>query len=454
MIAALYVRVSTESQAEDGFSIAAQTRLLTEYCQKNDIKIYNIYADEGISGQKENRPAFQQMLKDSKNKLFNIILVHKFDRFARKIELSQRIKRQLKDTGINVISITEPIENSPIGFFQEGIMELLSEYYVRNLSAEVKKGHLERAKQGLHNGSVPFGYKIDHSKECKMTIEKEQAETVRFIFLSYLNGFGLAKIAKNLNTLNVKGAVGGDWCSKSISMILKNPKYAGMIKLGNNIFKGLHEPIIDEKMWEAVQLLLQYQSERYTYRGNNHQKRYLLSMCKCSECGKAVVVRSSGKYKYYVCSNNRKNTNTYKCSNSMTYRVEILEQYITDALEKIFKGENFDFDVVKKPNEKQFIDNRIKIINKKLARLKEGYLNGVFDLQEYKKTKIILENELQELPKQVETIDKKAIIKSYQNYWEQFKNCNDPGEKRAILKKFVDVIQLGKDYIKIFFYAN
>jgi len=169
MIAALYVRVSTTEQADEGFSIAAQIRLLSEYCQREEIKIYNIYADEGISGQKENRPEFQKMLKDAQNKNFDIIIVHKFDRFARKVELSQRVKRQLKSAGVNVISMTEPIEDSPIGFFQEGIMELLSEYYVRNLSLEVKKGHIERAKQGLHSGPVPYGYNQD------MTINAEHA---------------------------------------------------------------------------------------------------------------------------------------------------------------------------------------------------------------------------------------------------------------------------------------
>lgn len=454
MIAALYVRVSTTEQAVDGFSIAAQTRLLTEYCQKNNIKIYNIYADEGISGQKENRPGFQQMLKDSLNKSFDIILVHKFDRFARKVELSRRVKQQLRKSGINVISITEPIEDSPIGFFQEGIMELLAEYYSKNLSVEVKKGHRERAEQGLHNGSVPFGYKIDNNVDCKMIIEEDQAKIVEWIFLSYLNGSGLNKIAKTLNSSSIKGSVGGEWCAKSISMILKNPKYAGMIKLGKNIFQGFHKPIIDNDTWESVQSLLNYQSNRYSYRGNNHELRYLLSMCRCAECGRAVIVRKSGKRNYYVCSHNRNSMSSDKCNNSMTYRVEDLEEYIQNSLDTIFRGENYDFDIVKKPNEKQFIDDRIKTMTARLSRLKEGYLNGIFDIKEYKKMKENLDSELETLESQTQSIDKEKIIKSYQNYYEQFINCDSPGEKRAILKKFVDVIHVSKDSIRIYFYAN
>jgi site-specific DNA recombinase len=453
MIAALYVRVSTTEQAIDGFSISAQTRLLSEYCQKNDIKIYKVYADEGISGQKENRPAFQQMLKDSLHKPFDIILVHKFDRFARKVELSRRVKQQLRKSGINVVSITEPIEDSPIGFFQEGIMELLAEYYSKNLSAEVKKGHKERAEQGLHNGSVPFGYKIDHSVDSKMVIEEDQAKIIEWIFLSYLNGSGLNKIANSLNDSSIKGSVGGKWCTKSISMILKNPKYVGMIKLGNNIFKGFHTPIIDQNTWDAVQALLNYQSSRYTYRGSNHETRYLLSLCKCSDCGRAVIIRKNGKNKYYVCSSNRSNVSD-KCTNSMTFRAEVLEQYIQDTLKEIFENNNLDFDVIKKPNEKQFADNRVNTLKNILNRLKEGYLNGLFEISEYKKMKENIDNELNELESQTETINKDKLITLYRNYYDQFINCNDAGEKRAILKKFVDVIYIGKNNIRIYFYAN
>ena len=313
---------------------------------------------------------------------------------------------------------------------------------------------LERAKQGFHNGSVPFGYRIDHNAESKMVVVEDQAKIVEWIFLSYVNGAGLAKIAKTLNNASVKGAVGGDWCTKSISMVLRNPKYVGMIKLGNNIFQGFHKPIITKDVWESTQSLLEYQSKRFTYRGNNHESRYLLSLCKCTECGRAVIVRNSGNHKYYVCSNNRSGVSVNKCNNSMTYRVEVLEEYIENSLGSIFDGENFDFDIVKKPNEKQFVDDRVKTINTRLNRLKEGYLNGIFNIEEFKKMKESLDDELKMLESQTEPVDKGRIIKTYRTLYEQFKDCNNPGEKRAILKKFLDVIYIGKDSIRIYLYAN
>ena len=132
-----------------------------------------------------------------------MILVHKFDRFARKIELSHRIKEHLKKHKVNVISITEPVEDSPIGFFQEGLLELLAEYYVKNLSKEVKKGHIERASQGLHNGSVPFGY-YSNKSSGPLLIKEDETETVRLIYEKYLAGEGCMLIARWLQRNNVK----------------------------------------------------------------------------------------------------------------------------------------------------------------------------------------------------------------------------------------------------------
>lgn len=454
MKAALYVRVSTEMQVEDGFSISAQTRMLTDYCKRNDTAIYKIYADEGISGQKENRPQFQHMLQDAEKKSFDVILVHKFDRFARRVELSQKIKRQLRKSGINVISITEPIEDSPIGFFTEGLMELIAEYYVKNLSVEVKKGHLERARQGFHNGSVPYGYRIDNTLPEKMCIVDEQAKVVEYIYDCYTRlGYGIAKIAKLLNESNILGAVGGKWCPRSVRMVLSNPKYIGMIKLGDQVYPALHKPIVDKHTWELAQTIDAKRSDRYTYYAENHSKRFLLGISKCSECGKAIVIRRSGKYQYYCCSGNRR-VYEHICDNSMTYRVEPFEEYVTTCLKEIFEGNNTDFEIIKKSNVLDFSQDRIKTITTKLSRLKDGYLNGIFALEEYKKIKNELENELNLLNLDIEKTDKHKLVESYKTYWEQFINCSEAGEKRAILCQFISCIYIGRKDIRICFYAN
>ncbi len=330
MKSALYVRVSTEEQAVEGFSIPAQTKQLSEYCEKNSIEVYKIYADEGVSGQKENRPQFQLMIKDACNKMFDVILVHKFDRFARKVELSQRIKLQLKAAGVNVISITEPIENSPIGFFQEGILELLAEYYVRNLSQETKKGHVERASQGLHNGSVPYGYVIDHSSPALMSINDDQADIVRLVFDLYINkGYGSTKIARILNESNIPSAIKVQWAFFTVNYILNNPKYAGYIMYDGKLYEGKHEPIVSKESFDLVKKYQKDRTWKREYRGKNFELFTMLGLLKCGYCGKVMRIHNYTKNHYgYVCNNSTHTDRLDRCTHGEHYRAEKLESAI------------------------------------------------------------------------------------------------------------------------------
>jgi site-specific DNA recombinase len=443
MKAALYPRVSTNEQVEEGFSIAAQTKQLTEYCNKNNIEVYKIYSEEGVSGQKENRPQFQLMLKDAEKKLFNIILVHKFDRFARKVELSQRIKRQLKTSGVNVISITEPIEDSPIGFFQEGILELLAEYYVKNLAQESKKGHVERASQGLHNGSVPYGYKIDHSVPALMSINDEQAKTVRLIFDLYINkGYGSSKIARMLNDSGAPSAVEGEWAFYTVNRLLNNPKYAGYIKYDGELYEGKHEPIISKEEFDLVKKYAKDRTWKREYRGINFEKFTMLGLLKCGHCGHVMRIQKYTKLHYgYVCNNSTHYDRSNRCTHKKTYRVERLESAIEAKIQNLIskgysKGHAAD-------NTYNFMVSRKSKLEAKLSRLKEAYLNGAFELDEFLKTEKQIKQELSEIKLEPQkTID-------IENSWERYKAAISPTEKRNILKEFIVSIEITEDDINL-----
>jgi site-specific DNA recombinase len=439
MKAALYPRVSTNEQAEEGFSIAAQTKQLTEYCNKNNIEIYKIYSEEGISGQKENRPQFQLMLKDAEKKLFNIILVHKFDRFARKVELSQRIKRQLKTSGVNVISITEPIENSPIGFFQEGILELLAEYYVKNLAQESKKGHVERASQGLHNGSVPYGYKIDHSVPALMSINDEQAKTVRLIFDLYINkGYGSTKIARILNESGVPSAVEGEWAFYTVNRLLNNPKYAGYIKYDGKLYEGKHEPIISKETFDLVKQYSKDRTWKREYRGANFEKFTMLGLLKCGYCGHVMRVHNYTRLHYgYVCNNAVHSDRVGRCDHRKTYRVERLESYIENEIQDMInKGQSKS---LVGDNTYQFMLSRKAQLEKRWENLNNAYLNGIYTLEYFSKMDRQIKQELSEIKLEPQkTID-------IENSWERYKAAKLPTEKRNILKEFISTIEITRD---------
>ena len=205
-----------------------------------------IYTDEGISGTKEDRKSLNKLLMDSK--YFDIVLVHKFDRFARKYELSAKLKEKLKKNNVKVISITEPIEESPIGFFQEGLLSLLSEYYIKNLGTEVKKGQHQRIQNGEFVNKPPFGY---INKDKKMIIDEKKAEIVRLMYKKYINGESANKIAEYTRKYyNIKIE------TYQVRRILKNKTYHGILTRNEKEYKGIHEKIISVDEYNMVQDML------------------------------------------------------------------------------------------------------------------------------------------------------------------------------------------------------
>lgn len=458
MKAALYTRVSTEDQATEGFSLSAQLNELRKYCSINNIEIHKVYSDEGISGQKENRPEFQKMISDAEKKLFNVILVHKYDRFARKVELSQRIKNKLKTTGINVISITEPIEDSPMGFFVSGLHDLLAEYYVKNLALESKKGHIERASQGYHNGSVPYGYKRGEGKS--IVFNEEQAAIVRKIYHLYNHeGYGCTKIAFWLNRQGISTAIpGGEWNHFTVNRILKNVKYIGKIEYDGKVYDGHHEPIISESEFDLVKKNLLDRTWKREYRGINFEKFLLLGITWCGECGHVFSLQNyytKGRTRkaYYKCNNN---VHCGKCTHHKIYRVEKLENHIISTLEKYMTGELQDINFVKEQNISSIYENRKARIEQELERAKSAYLENVFSLDEYKTIRNKAEIELKEIEKneiqeQNEENNKQLIRNKIKTAWDAFINEKNIPEKRAILKQFVSKITVRPDEIRIIF---
>ena len=335
MKSAIYMRVSSEEQLE-GFSISAQLTALKEYCVKNNIDIHDSYTDEGISGTKEDRPEFQRMIRDAEKGMFSVILVHKFDRFARKVELSQRIKSRLKKANVNVISISEPIEDSPIGFFQEGLLELLSEYFIKNLSTEIKKGQKQRSAEGYHHGSVPFGYR---TKDGKAYIIEEEAKIVREIFTLYLKGLGYSKIAKHLNYSEIPSRKNKQFTYFAVGRILSNPVYAGYVVFNGQLYESKADPIISRETFEAAKQERGVKGVRYNYKTNRQNEFLLLGILKCGECGSVMRICYNAKkgntWFAYGCNYAKRYMDDGKCDFTKTFNAKKTEQRILSDIQAV-----------------------------------------------------------------------------------------------------------------------
>ena len=185
------------------------------------------YIDEAKSATTDERTNFQNMITDARLGHFKVILVHKFDRFARNRYDSAIYKKKLKEMGIKLVSITQQLDDSPESAILEAVIEGMDEYYSRNLAREAMKGLKENARKCLHNGGIPpLGYVVTEDK--KYLIDENEAIIVRLIFEMYAKGFGYNQILNELNRLGYKTKVGHVFSKNSLHDILRNEKYNGV----------------------------------------------------------------------------------------------------------------------------------------------------------------------------------------------------------------------------------
>ena len=266
--AALYIRVSTDDQTE--YSPDSQIKLCRKYALDNNYEIMenHIYKEDGISGTKaDKRPQFQKMIASAKSKPkpFDVILVYDFSRFARNKDESVMYKTLLrKKLDIDVISITQPLSSGKESIILESMYEAMDEYYSLNLSENVKRGKIEKASRGEHQGNAPYGY--IYNKNTKMIeIDEERADIVRMIFNEWIKPeTTIRSIVLKLNSMGIKTVRGCSWADRSIHIILRNPVYIGYTRFtvggmkrnwhhpDTKIVKGKHEPILEKEIWDKA----------------------------------------------------------------------------------------------------------------------------------------------------------------------------------------------------------
>lgn len=429
ILGACYIRVSTEDQTE--FSPDAQLRVLKEYARKNDIVLSkkHIYMDEGISGRKaEKRPAFMQMIATAKSKPkpFDVILVHKFDRFARSREDSVVYKSLLKkEANIKVVSITESIEDDKFSVILEAMLEAMAEYYSLNLAEEVKKGMTEKALRGGYQTTAPFGYRL---VDKKLVIEPNEAEMIRLIFNQFANHqMGLRSIAMYANDLGLRTKHGNPFENRTIEYILNNPVYIGKVrwtptgKTRRNyhnpdsiIADSDHEPIIDMELWEKVQDALRVQKELYPKRQkpNAQLKTWLKGLVRCGNCGNTLVNSAD---KYMQCNSYAKGA----CKVSHCINTKLLETIVLEHIKDIFQNDLYikivpqlqDTNTI---SQIDLLQERLKKLEIREKRIKEAYQDGIDTLEEYRDNKNKLKTEREATETEISNIDMGLHDKSLQ----------------------------------------
>lgn len=484
-IGAAYIRVSTTDQVE--FSPDAQKKAILEYAKKNKILIPEeyLFLDDGYSGMiAEKRPAFMKMIKISKSKPkpFDVILVHKFDRFARNREDSVVYKALLrKEQGIKVVSVTEQLEDDKFSIILESMLEAMAEYYSLNLSDEVKKGMFEKASRGGFQTRPPYGYEVKEKGVLK--IVETEADVVRYIFNKFNNEqWSPVQIAREINKLGCKTKNNNKFETRSIERILSNPIYMGYIrwnctsrnrgKLIKNdeenwiICKGEHESIISGDEWQRTQINLQNRKKKFSnkqWSGSSECKHWLRGVLKCAYCGGAMVYGyvSKDNYKYYRCNNKAKG----KCDKSNYANIKDLESAILEQLKKDLLDLKFNLKKIPSSNtnnEVYILERQLKQLDTKLDRAQQAFLNGVDTIEEYKVNKSTIQKEQLEVSKQLQelkdsssntTVIKDKITSVYEYLNDPNNSMND---KNRAIKSIVNKITVDgpNKWIKINYFLD
>lgn len=286
--AVIYARVSTEDQAREGYSIAAQKELLVEYAERHGLTIIDEYIDEGKSGKSiDGRPQMTRLLEDASRNKFDAVMTYKLDRIARRVSDASVIVETLGTHNVQLISLSEGIDTTTIhGKLIYNILSAIAENEREQIAGRVKMGMTQRAKEGKWNGGLCLGY---DSKEKQLFVNHDEAKLVREIFELADRGYGYKKIAGIVNRKGYKTKRGREFSIATLKGILDNPVYIGKVRFnqhenwaekrrkGKNedpiIVDGQHEAIINMELWERVQIKRQERS----FKAVQSDKPYFLS---------------------------------------------------------------------------------------------------------------------------------------------------------------------------------
>ena len=427
---AIYCRVSTEEQSENGYSIDEQERLLEEWCKKMGYVIYKCYSDRGISGKNiKDRPALKELLSDAKEGKFDMVISWKINRVSRKLEDVLKIVNILEKNNITFKSYSEPFEtDTPAGRMQFQMMALIGEFERGTIAQNVKMGMIAKAKSGNWCGGRVLGYDLvpnnspeeEKKGKNKLEINEKEAEIVRFIFNEYSKGKGYKAITNKMNKLGYKTKKGNNFSVGSIRDILTNPVYIGEIRYNvrqnwsekrrRNInpnpirVKGKHEAIIDRELWDKVQLILESKKGKPSriYDGEYP----LTGILRCPKCGAGMVISrttntladGTKKRIAYYCCGNWKNKGTSVC-NSNTIRVDKANEYVFKKIEELVSNEAMIKAVVKNINKERKdkvkpakrllgdIDKELEKLDKRKRKIFEAYEDDILTKEEFQTRK-------------------------------------------------------------------
>lgn len=470
---ALYVRVSTTSQMEEGYSIEEQKAKLESYCDIKDWHVYKIYTDGGFSGSTTERPALEQLIKDAQSKLFDTVLVYKLDRLSRsQKDTLYLIEDIFLKNNIEFVSLLENFDTStPFGRAVIGLLSVFAQLEREQIKERMQLGKLGRAKAGKSMMWAKTSYGYDYNKDTgTMTVNEYEALAVKEIYASYLAGMSITKLRDKINEEYPKQPA---WSYRTIRGILANPVYCGLNQYKGQTFQGTHKAIISLDDFEQTQreLAKRQQTAKELSNPRPFQAKYMLSgLAQCGYCHAPLkvilgAVRKDGtRFKRYECYQRhpRKTRgvtvyNDNKKCESGYYDMELLEHYVLTRIAQLQndpdKIKELFSDDASPAVDRQAIQKQIDSLTLKLSKLNDLYLDDRITLDELRtksadfiKQRTALEEEIKKAStdkqagrkdKIEKLLDASSVLEmSYDN-------------QKVIVRELIDKVQVTSDKVVI-----
>ena len=445
-IAAIYIRVSTDAQVEEGYSIDAQKEQLAAYCISKGIKDYEFYIDGGWSGSNLERPEIQRLIKDAKEERISHCIVYKLDRLSR----SQKdtlyvIEDVLNPHNVDFVSLTESLDTStPMGRLMIGILSAFAQLERENIRIRTRMGMKERVKDGywMGGGRIPYGY--DYDKEQGILVPNKDAEKVKKIYELYIQGYAAQNIANMLGLKYDRLAI----------QILRRKSNYGVIEYNGEEYQGRHEPIISKETYDIAM----NEMFRRSISNVTTSENLLTGLVYCGKCGAKMRYQKWGKAgTKFVCYSQQKSkpylVKDPNCDQEKPWANEI-ETFVMKTLFLLKNRKPKDSDDMMEDSKVEILNNQREELEKKIKKLYNLYAESEDDIlldtiNENKKKLVLIKQTIEsEIIQRNLTSNKEQLKDSIETLEEKWDYMTQQ-EKQNIVRFLVEKVMITDNNVEI-----
>ena len=466
----IYVRVSTNKQAEEGYSIAQQIERLQKYCEAMGWILVKVYTDDGYSGGDLERPAMKQMIKEIEKGAADIVLVDKLDRLSRsQFDTLYMIQKVFDPNNVGFVSRAESFDTStPFGKAMVGILAVFAELERSRIKERMADGKEGRAKEGKYKGGgkPSIGYDYNPSTGA-LEVNEYEAMMIKELFQLIIDKVPLNRIAVIFNQKGYRTKYGA-WNDTTVRTVAENQVYLGKIGHKGVWYDGLHEPIIDEDTFNKVADIMEKRKKTFErYRPGKRYNSPLGGMIWCANCHTKYAWRVSGKNKdgtrtaYYTCYSRNKCDKKLivdpNCKNKI-YRDFVLEDIVYKEIRKLKTNNSYFNDILESVDNSPKIDliqKKIESLDNQISRFMDLYGLGTISytsitdkIDPLNDEKSKLEDELEKLKLEEPTVSKATVLGLVEQF-EQALAEKDSIKIHNILTELIEYIEINEEDIKI-----